>query len=217
MLGTARNKSDCTVADCKDLLRLDRPCIKLAAGMLTRAFWNYPISTYAYPDELVREKRLPYFFQYILYYCIKYGEVYATSPEIEGVAAWLASDNFPMTIRKLLRSIPLPLLFKLDRKSMQQMKSFSDYIDAVHKRLTPFQHWFLQTIGVDPAYQGKGYASKLLRPMLVRIDKESLPCYLETIDAQDVPLYEHFGFKVIDESTVPETSLTNWAMLREAR
>ena len=98
-----------------------------------------------------------------------------------------------------------------------RMKGLGQYIDAVHSRLAPFKHWFLQAIGVDPQFQGRGYASKLLRPMLSRIDEEGLPCYLETLEEQNVRLYEHFGFKVIEESKVPNTNLTNWAMLRDAR
>ena len=97
------------------------------------------------------------------------------------------------------------------------MKGLGQYIDAVHSRMAPFKHWFLQTIGVDPQFQGRGYASKLLTPMLSRIDEESLPCYLETLEEQNVGLYEHFGFKVIEESKVPNTNLTNWAMLRPGR
>ena len=95
------------------------------------------------------------------------------------------------------------------------MRGLGEHIDAVHQRLAPFKHWFLQTIGVEPRFQGKGYASKLIRPMLTRIDEEGRPCYLETLDEHNVPLYEHLGFKVIDKATVPKTSLTNWAMLRE--
>jgi len=97
------------------------------------------------------------------------------------------------------------------------MRGLGNYIDEVHGRLAPFKHWFLQAIGVDPQFQGRGCASKLLRPMLSRIDEENLPCYLETLETQNVRLYEHFGFKVIEESSVPGTSLTNWAMLRDTR
>jgi len=53
--------------------------------------------------------------------------------------------------------------------------------------------------------------------MLSRINEEGLPCYLETLDEQNVSLYEHFGFKIIDKSKVPETTLINLAMLREAQ
>ena len=195
---------------------LSKSDIKPAAYMLSRAFWNYPVSTYAYPDELIRGKRLPYFFQYVLHYCTKYGEVYSTSQKMEGIAIWLPSDNYPMSFLKLLRSVPMPVFFGLGWESGQRMKSFGDYIDGVHKRLTPYKHWFLQTIAVDPESQGKGYAGKLLRPMITRMDKECLPCYLETIDEENVSLYEHFGFKVVDKSAVPKTNLTNWAMLRTA-
>ncbi|HUU64223.1 MAG TPA: GNAT family N-acetyltransferase [Dehalococcoidia bacterium] len=197
-------------------MELNKSHIKPAAVILSQAFWNYPVSTYAYPDSLVREKRLPYFFQYVLHYCTRYGEVYTTSHEMEGIAIWLPSDNYPMTFWKLIRSVPLPVLFGLGWESGQRMKSFGDYIDSVHQRLTPFEHLFLQTIGVDPHFQGKGFAGKLLRPMLARMDEEGLPCYLETVEEADVLLYEHFGFKVVEKSTVPKTSLTNWAMLRRA-
>ena len=202
--------------DLQGLVGLNKFHIKPAAVMLSQAFWNYPVSTYAYPDLPEREKRLPYFFQYVLHYCTRYGEVYATSYEIEGVAIWLPSDNYPMTLGKLIRCVPLSVLFGLGRESGQRMKSFGDYIDGVHKRLTPYKHWFLQTIGVDSHLQGKGYAGKLLRPMLARMDEEGLPCYLETLVEANVQLYEHFGFKVVEKGTVPKTSLTNWAMLRRA-
>ena len=200
--------------DLQGLVGLNKYHIKPAAEMLSRAFWNYPVSTYAYPDELVRQERLPCFFQFVLHYCIRYGEVYATSHEMEGVAIWLPSGNYPMTPGRVIRSVPMSVLFSLLRDSEKRMKSFGDYIDSVHKRLTPFKHWFLQTIGVDPQFQGKGYAGKLLRPMFARMDEEGLPCYLETLDEAKVSIYEHFGFKIVEKSTIPKTDLTNWAMLR---
>jgi len=97
------------------------------------------------------------------------------------------------------------------------MRGLGQYIDAVHGRLAPFKHWFLQAIGVDPQFQGRGYAGRLLRQMLARIDEAGLPCYLETLEEQNVQLYEHFGFTVAEKSAIPETNLTNWAMLRKAR
>ncbi|MFC1919993.1 GNAT family N-acetyltransferase [Chloroflexota bacterium] len=201
-------------SDLTDLLRLYKPHIKSATEVLTRAFWAYPVSTYAYSDEQLRDKRLPYFFQYVLHYCIKYGEVYATSANYEGIGLWLPSDKYPMTIWRTLRSVPFSGVLNLGRESGRRMKAFGDYVDSVHAQQAPFPHWFLQTISVDPDHQGKGYASSLLRPILARIDEEGLPCYLETLDKQDVSIYEHFGFKVVHESIVPKTELTNWAMLR---
>ena len=164
-----------------------------------------------------RERIAPCFFSLSVFNGIRYGGVYATSQDLEGIAVWLSPDNYPITPWRLLRSVPLSVILGFGIYGGSRMKSLGQYIDAVHNRLAPFKHWFLQAIGVDPQFQGSGYASKLLSPMLARIDEEGLPCYLETLEGQNVRLYEHFGFKVIEESNVPDTGLTNWAMLRDAR
>jgi ribosomal protein S18 acetylase RimI-like enzyme len=203
--------------DLEKLVQLMKPDIKPAAAVLAMAFRNYPLLQYGFPRDLEREKMASYFFQYELAYCLRYGEVYATSPNMEGVAIWLTSEYFPMTFWKLVRSVPLSVTLNFARGGASKLKYPGDYLDARHKSLTPFKHWYLQTIGVAPQFQGKGYAGELIRAILGKIDKESLPCYLETMDEKNVRLYEHFGYKVIEKSTIPKTNLTSWAMLREAR
>ena len=202
-------------AELEDLLRLNKSHIKPAVKVLTGAFQNYPLLNYYYPDELTKKRIAHYFLSLAVFSGIRYGEIYATSHNLEGVAVWIPSDKYPMTFWRMLRSVPLSVIFGLGRYGGNKMRHLSGHIDAVHQRLAPFKHWFLQAVGVEPRSQGKGYASKLIRPMLTRIDEEGLPCYLETLDEHNVPLYEHLGFKVVDKATVPQTSLTNWAMLRE--
>lgn len=97
----------------RDLVQLNKSHIKPAAEVLTRAFQNYPVSKYLFADELEREKRTPDFFQYMLSYGVRYGEAYATSPNLEGVAVWPTSDNYPATFWKLIRSGALRIMFKL--------------------------------------------------------------------------------------------------------
>jgi ribosomal protein S18 acetylase RimI-like enzyme len=58
-------------------------------------------------------------------------------------------------------------------------------------------HWYLPMIGVDPAQQGKGYGSMLLRHALAACDRDRLPAYLESSNPRNVPLYEYFGFETI--------------------
>jgi ribosomal protein S18 acetylase RimI-like enzyme len=202
-------------AELEDLLRLNKSHIKPAVNVLAAAFQNYPLLNYYYPDELTKKRIARYFSSFAVFSGIRYGEIYATSHNLEGVAVWIPSDKYPVTFSRLLRSVPLSLIFAFARYGGNKMRYLDQHIDAVHQRLAPFKHWFLHTVGVEPQSQGKGYAGKLLRPMLARIDEEGLPCYLETLDEHNVPLYEHLDFKVVDQATVPKTSLTNWAMLRE--
>ena len=203
--------------DLNGLQRLTRADIKPAVEVLVRAFHEYPLLTYYYPDTLNRQKVAGYFLSFAVLAGIRYGEVFATSPDMEGIAVWMPSENYPVSVWKMLRAIPLSVIFGFGRSGGYKMKLAGEHIDAVHKRLATFRHGFLQTIGVDPQFQGNGYAGKLLRPVLARMDKDSLPCYLETLDEKNVALYEHFGFGVIDKSAIRQTELTSWAMLREAR
>lgn len=205
------------VADLNNLVRLTKAQAKPSAEVLGRAFHNYPLLQYYFPEELERKRIALYLVSVAVFSGIRYGEIYATSTNLEGVAVWFPPGNYPVTIWKLVRSVPISVIFGFGRHGGGRMRQLNEYIDAVHRRLAPFKHWFLQTIGVDPRFQGKGYAGKLLKPMLARIDEEGLPCYLETQDEADVRLYERFGFKVIEKSTIPETNLTNWAMLRNSQ
>ena len=205
------------MSNCKDLLRINKDNAEHAVDVLVSAFKEYPLFQYYFPNESSREKISYYILSFAVYSGIRYGEVYTTSPKMEGVAVWMPSNNYPMTTWKMLRSVPLSKIFGLGRYGGSKMKNFNEYIDSIHQRLAPFNHWFLQAIGVAPRFKGKGYASKLLRSMFAKIDKEQVPCYLETIDETNVSIYEHFDFEIIDKSVVPETGFTNWAMLRKAQ
>ncbi|MBN1189602.1 MAG: GNAT family N-acetyltransferase [Dehalococcoidales bacterium] len=196
------------------VMKLNKSHVRHAAAMLTRAFWDHPPLRDYYPDETERGKAAPYFFSLSVYYGLKYGEVYSPSEALEGIAVWIPSNNYPMTVWKMMRSIPLMEIYGFGRNVGSRMKSLGEYIDTVHSRITPYKHWYLQTLGVDPQHQGKGHAGQLLRHMFRRTDKEGLPCYLETLEEHNVRLYEHLGFKVVDRSLIPGTDITNWAMLR---
>lgn len=199
----------------KELLRLDNTQIISAAELLTRAFLDYPLFRYFFPDISARKTLMPYLFRYSLSYAVRYGYVFATSPNMEGIAVWLHSDYHPMTFWRVIKSVPLSTILNLGMKGGSGMRYTSEYIDGVHRHLVPTRHWFLQDIGVDPSFRGNGYASRLLRPMLQKIDTDNLLCYLETQDEVNVAIYEHYGFQVIDKSTIPQTTLINWAMLRK--
>lgn len=197
------------------IVRLNKSHSKHAVEVLIRAFWNRPPLQYYFPNELERKSIAPYLFSSYILTGIRYGEVYAASPNLEGIAVWLPSENYPITPWRLLRAVPLPEILGLARNGASRMRGLGQYLDAVHSRLAPFKHWYLQAIGVDPRFQGRGYAGKLLRQTLAKIDKAGLPCYLDTLEERNVRIYENFGFTVVEESAVPKTNLTNWAMLRK--
>ena len=56
-------------------------------------------------------------------------------------------------------------------------------------------HWYLPLIGVDPARQGRGLGSALMRHALAACDRDRLPAYLESSSPANIPLYERHGFE----------------------
>lgn len=203
-------------ADSGDLLRLKMEQIGPAAEMLARAFGQDPKMGYFVPDEGRRPEITRHHFEFLLRYGLIYGEVYATSPRLEGVAVWLPAKKVEITLWRALRAGLFRFRKGVGKEALERILSFSDYLDTLHRRHMPGPHHYLFFIGVDPACQGKGYASRLIRPVLARLDGEGLPCYLVTQNEQNVALYEHYGFRVIEKSLVPGTEVESWAMVREA-
>ena len=119
-----------------------------------------------------------------------------------------------MTTWRMLRSVPWSVVAGFGRAAEGRLLGPGRYVDARHAALVPFRHWMLGLLGVAPEFQGQGWPSALLRPMLASIQAQGLPCYVETMDPRNVSRYEHFGFTVVEQSMIPGTGLTTWAMLR---
>jgi ribosomal protein S18 acetylase RimI-like enzyme len=199
-----------------ELLRLTLKERDAAAGVLGRAFAEYELLRYYFHDEAQRRAVTDTFCFITLSVCLKYGEVYATSEKIEGVAAWLSPGKAPFGIWQIIRAVPFSILFRFGRQGAGRMRAYGKYVDKLHRKLVPYPHWYLQIIGVAPAYQGRGFSSRLLRPMLERIDRDRMPCYLETNAEKNAAIYRRFGFEVISDDKIPGTEVTSFAMLRKA-
>ncbi len=78
-------------------------------------------------------------------------------------------------------------------------------------------HWYLFAIGVDPAKQGRGIGSSLLRVVLDRCDAEKSPAYLEASTESNARLYERHGFRVTEELLMADDAPPVWLMWREPR
>lgn len=199
----------------QNLIRLTKDQVKPAARAVARGFQDYPLWVRVFPDASERERKsLPNFFEFLFKYGVLYGEVYAT-PNFEGAALWLIPDKVHMTFIGMMRASRFKFPIKIGLKNLSRLMKSDKFTSETHDRLVKSRHWYLFFLGVDTVHQGKGFASVLLRPMLSRIDNDGLPIYLETQDEKTVPLYEHFGFKVIEKANITGLDVTSWAMLRE--
>jgi len=93
----------------------------------------------------------------------------------------------------------------------------------LHKKHGKGPHYHVQIAAVDPAAQGLGHSSKMLRRINELADSENLPCFLLTAGPTDNPkkvaIYSRFGYEVVDDRTITDIAgrpVTCYAMVRKA-
>lgn len=203
------------INDLNTIIRLGKPDIKPAAKVLARAFQETTIFKYFIPDIDKRRDKLHLIFEKAVRYGVYYGEVYATSPNLEGIIILLPSETAEMTLWRLMRVGMFFLLFRIGFGFIVRGLRVGDFLTLVQQRQAPSRYWLLQFLGIAPEHQGKGHASTLMKAILSKIDDENMPCYLDTEEEENVTLYQRYGFRVVEECVIPRTDIRLWAMLRE--
>ena len=181
--------------------------------MLSRAFKDGMKDLFPDPEE--RRRKEPLVSELHLRLGYSFSEVVITSPGMEGIAVWMHSDRIQKrTFKRILGSGCLRLALRIGLKALQTMNAHDEYTWRKHRKLVPGRHWYLAVLAVDPKHWGRGYARQLLDEGLRRVDRDNLPCYLETEGEKNASMYRRFGFDVIDEFVAPGSNEATIAMLR---
>jgi GNAT superfamily N-acetyltransferase len=75
-------------------------------------------------------------------------------------------------------------------------------------------HFYVRTVGVRTALQGRGVGSALMQPTIQRADSAELPTYIEASSERSAALYERLGFVHLDVLELPEGGPPVWRMRR---
>ena len=140
--------------------------------------------------------------------------IYADSEEMNGFAVWLpfgftGSKTFPFLFNGGLK-----LIFHSGLGINGRLLTYENYAMNLKKEFTDNYDWYLYNLSIKKDSQGKGIASKLMRPMLQFCDDEKMVAYLETNKDKNVTLYQHYGFELKKEELIPKTTVTHYAMIR---
>lgn len=198
----------------ENLYRLQKHDADRAGLTLTEAFQDDPVFNAIFEDATPEQRQA--FFTTPVQYGLKYGQVFAPSAQLEGVAAWVPGRYAEMTIMRLIFSGAFWTGMKMGMDVSQRMSTVLkptdlDRIEFMRGR----DYTYLVIIGVAPQYQGQGFGGQLLQAVIDQSDKSGLPVYLETETEENVQLYQHFGFTVMKVVTLPLIDLPMWEMIRE--
>jgi hypothetical protein len=84
------------------ILRFDKSNIHLAGEVCTKAYFEDPLFCWFFPEISKSRKYLSVLFNVGFCYTLKYGEVYARSSNIEGVASWLPYDKSSISFEEMI-------------------------------------------------------------------------------------------------------------------
>ena len=148
-----------------EIVRLRREQFAAARQMLTRAFLDYPLMIYA-NEQLARRRRgVATLYGAIVRDSLRYGEVHV-SAGVEGACCWLPPGVSLPSFAREVRSGMLGLPLGFGWAGFQRLVDFDHEQRRLHEKYAKGPHWFLATIGVDPAHQGRGIGSALMAPVL---------------------------------------------------
>jgi ribosomal protein S18 acetylase RimI-like enzyme len=175
-----------------------RPELASEAGaILARSHSDYPSFRHLFPERARRTRALQAIFTGVARDAARLGSAYAAVGDDDALLAaaiWLAPGRFPWTAWRQLRGAGWMLaVLRADPSSFRAFMKTG----ANGARLHPaYPHWYLETMGVDPAAQRQGIGGRLLEPVLEIADRARLDCYLETADRANVDFYKRHGFVV---------------------
>ena len=192
--------------------------LSAAAEIMAEAYHEDPLWLYLIPNEKKRKIIEHRFFKAFLTLQFNSWEYYGVSYPLKGVALWKFPNPPKISTREKLRVLFKSGLigFVFSRFIIKYFKIVSVFnrMETLHKKYALSPHYYLSSIGVKPQYQGQGLASRLIKPILLKADKESKGVYLETLTPRNVPIYQHFGFKIMEKVEFPKENLTMWAFYR---
>lgn len=198
--------------------RLTVKDIKIASEVYARAYSKITLYKKALEDVEEKFLVLKTFFEIAIRYGLKYGVPYAPSEQLEGISIWIPYEKADMNMWRVIRSGGFKNSFKLvkiGRDFLASVKGLSQLDKDRIKNMVGKQYLDLMSLAVDPEYQRKGFASKLLKAMFEKTDRCGYSTYVSA-DIDSVDFYKKHGFKVIKEINIKikDYDLPNYEMVR---
>ncbi|MFF5445062.1 GNAT family N-acetyltransferase [Streptomyces sp. NPDC012888] len=190
--------------------RADRDAV---AGLLDAAFRDDPVSSWVFPDPEHRRRVHGRFLGVFVDVALEQGRIdYAEDGSC--AALWLRVPAGEHGGEDAEDDVPARMRAAADPDN-ERCELVGRLTGEVHP--TAEEHEYLLMIAVDPARQGEGLGTELMRPVLERCDRDGVPAYLEASSERSMRLYERLGWEFTGTAVrLPEGPLM-WPMWRKPR
>jgi len=181
-----------------------------AAAIFARAMMNDDLHVFFFPNQGSRFKKLKSLYEYKLN--LQYRNCFTTSVNLEGLAIWEApgEQHSGLNYEEIINGFKL--IWQCGIMPIVKMIKYQIWASRTRDELVKQPYWYLDVVVVNPEHQGKGFASALIKPILLEAEKNHQAVYLETQNKNNIQIYERYGFSLIKEVQLPHTNIIQYCM-----
>ena len=140
----------------------------------------------------------------------------ADSKDANSVLVYIPPKSKEPSLLDYIKAGGVKMFFKFGIRRIIRLTRFNIEIAQVAKRYRAANDGYLMTFATCLDKQGQHYGKPLITALLNHLDASGESCYLETLEAKNIALYEHFSFQLEGQTDSQMGNLTLFAMRRPA-
>ena len=187
--------------------KLTRKQLVYFSKMAAEAYVNDPVHSYVTKNESFR-KRFVYHFMIERLSTYAREDIIYIDEENRGICVWREAHN-EYGVIDFLRCPNWFFLYLYWPKTIKTLMAYG-HLDV---KVFPENTLIISTVFVDPAHQGKGIATKLIKQGIADLTAKGYKLGLEAQDPRNVAFYEKLGFRTIRQDYWKREKITNHYMM----
>lgn len=202
------------------VIRINRHQIELIAELLTNCFINDPLiimQTKGIENKKIFLKNL---FMIQLPIFEKTIDVFSLDDKLNSVVIGYEKKNYKNFRTLVLNLVASPRVFcALGKKDFNKysynVRSALKVTDLKwQKEFVKGNYYYIKVIAIAKEERGKDVFRKLITPTLNYCNENNLPIILETNNSDNIPIYEHFCFKLVKTIAKEEIDLKQYCFIK---
>ena len=138
----------------------------------------------------------------------------ADSKDINSVLIYIPPKSIEPSLLDYMKAGGMKMFFKFGLRRIVRLTRFNIEIAQATKQYRAANDGYLMAFATHLDKQGQHYGKPLMTALLNHLDASGESCYLETLEAKNIALYQHFSFQLVGQMDSQMDNLTLFAMRR---
>jgi hypothetical protein len=138
----------------------------------------------------------------------------ADSKDINSVLIYIPPKSIEPSLLDYMKAGGMKMFFKFGIRRIVRLTRFNIEIAEATKQYRAANDGYLMAFATRLDKQGQHYGKPLMTALLNHLDASGESCYLETLEAKNIALYQHFSFQLVGQMDSQMDNLTLFAMRR---